>query len=131
MAIDNQKQANNLIKKMEESLPIPVYATPQLLKTMEKQGEQYKPDREFMIEKILYAGDDGGITCFLKLEPGQKTLFGVSLTHLKIGNDHPLAPEIQDYQKKRTIRLALEAGKTGKAVRLAKQSKKKKGFGNS
>jgi hypothetical protein len=42
-----------------------------------------------------------------------------------------LAPEFKDYQKKQTIRLALEAGKKGKAASLAKQSKKKKGFGNS
>jgi hypothetical protein len=65
----------------------------------------------------------------LKLAPTAKSLVCASLTHLKIVNNHPLADEIQVYQKKRAMLLALEDGKKGKAKRLAQQSRPKKGFG--
>lgn len=129
MTIDNPQEVKSLIKKMEEILPIPVRGTPELLKTLANQGNKYKSDHEFLIERVLYAGDDGGISCVLKLEPNAKSLVCASLTHLRIANNHPLADEIQVYQKKRAISLALQDGKKGKAKRLAQRSRPKKGFG--
>ena len=129
MTIDNPQEVKSLIKKMEAILPIPVRGTPELLKTLANQGDKYKPDHEFLIEKILYAGDEGGISCVLKLAPTAKSLVCASLTHLRIANNHPLADEIQTYQKKRAMCVALEDGKKGKAKRLAQQSRPKKGFG--
>lgn len=129
MTIDNPQEVTSLIKKMEANFPIPVRGTPELLKTLANQGDKYKPDHEFLIEKVLYVGDDGGISCLLKLASTAKSLVCASLTHLRIENNHPLADEIKAYQKKRVMRLALQDGKKGKAKRLAQQSRPKKGFG--
>jgi hypothetical protein len=57
---------------------------------------------------------------------GKQTGLICSLTHLRIDNDHPLAADIQSYQKKRSMRIALQDGKTGKALRIAKQNRRKK-----
>ncbi|MCU0534751.1 MAG: hypothetical protein MUD14_12730 [Hydrococcus sp. Prado102] len=127
--IDDYEKAIALTEKMEAQLPISVYATPQLLKTMEEKGEKCDRDRLFTIEKVHYSGDMGGITCALTPDSKSDMVFAVSLTHLRIPDDHPLASEIQSYQKKRTLRLAIADGKMGRAKRLAKQDRKKKGFG--
>jgi len=107
MSIDDPRQVRFLIEKMEASLPIPVRATPETLKIAETKGERYKPDHQFSIDKIFYTGDEGGIICSLKNESGKQTILVCSLTHL----------------------IALQDGKTGKALRIAKQNRPNKGFG--
>jgi hypothetical protein len=129
MAIDNAQQVESLMQKMEASLPIPIRGTPELFKALDDKGDQYRLDHEFLIEKIFYAGDEGGILCCLEPAPDEPSVCVSSLTHLRIGDDHPLAEEIKDYQRKRVIGLALQHGKRGKAMRLAKKGTKKKGFG--
>ncbi|MFM7576945.1 MAG: hypothetical protein ACKN9E_10545 [Microcystaceae cyanobacterium] len=127
--IDNYEQAIALLEKMKASLPIPIKVTPESMQRMGKEGDKFSRDHIFMVESVLYAGDEGGIMCMLKTDIDDKAMYGLSLTHLRIQEDHPLAEEIKNYQRKRVMRLALQDGKVGKAQRLAKQFKKKKGFG--
>lgn len=128
--IDNYEQAIALVEKMKASLPIPIKVTPESVQRMGKEGDKFSRDHIFMVESILYTGDDGGIMCMLKSGIDDKEVYGFSLTHLRIQEDHPLAEEIKSYQRKRVARLAIQDGKMGKARRLMKQAKKKKGFGN-
>ena len=123
--IDDYDQAVALTEKLKAHLPITVYATPKMLKTMEAQGQKCSRNQEFTIEQVFYAGDMGGITCALKPDPSSPVAFATSLTHLRIPDEHPLATEIRTYQKKRTIRLAVADGKLQQSLK----SKKKKGFG--
>lgn len=127
--IDNYEQAIALIEKMEASLPIPMKVTPECLQKIKKEGDKFSRDHIFMVESVGYAGDEGGIMCVLKADVNDKAVYGLSLTHLRIQDDHPLAAEIKSYQRKRVMRIALVDGKISKAQRLAKQFKKKKGFG--
>lgn len=127
--IDNYEQAIALVEKMKASLPIPIKVTPESMQRIRQEGDNFSRDHIFMVESVLYAGDEGGIMCMLKSDVNDKAVYGLSLTHLRIQEDHPLAEEIKNYQRKRVVRLAMQDGKTGKARRLAKQAKKKKGFG--
>lgn len=128
--IDNYEEAIALTQKMEAQLPIWVHPTPQLLKTIEEKGEKrYKTTDLFEIDSLFYAGDMGGITCTFKADPEGKVAISASLTHLRIPKDHPLALEIEAYQKRRVFRLALADAKKGKARRLAMKNRPKKGFG--
>jgi hypothetical protein len=127
--IDNYEQAIALVEKMKASLPIPIKVTPESMQTMKKEGDKFSRDHIFMVESVLYAGDEGGLMCVLKADINNKAVYGLSLTHLRIQEDHPLAEEIKNYQRKRVARLAIQDGKMGKARRLVKQVKKKKGFG--
>lgn len=129
MSIDDLAQVYSLIEKMEANRPIPVRSTPQLFKIAERKGARHKPEQAFFINKIFYAGDEGGIVCLLEDESGKETNLVSSLTHLRIADDHPLAGDIRSYQRKRSMRIALEDGKKGKALRIAKQNRPKKGFG--
>ena len=58
------------------------------------------------IEAVFYAGDDGGILCAIKGSGDEKTAVVVSLTHLRIAGNHPIAPDIRAYQLARTQKLA-------------------------
>ena len=127
--IDNYEQAIALMDKMRNCLPIPIKVTPECLQRMKKEGDKFSIEHIFMIQLVEYAGDEGGIMCVLKADVNDKAVYALSLTHLRIQEDHPLAEEIKNYQRKRVMRLALQDGKTGKAQRLAKRFKKKKGFG--
>jgi len=78
----------------------------------------------------------GGITCTLKGDPEDKELYSVSITHLIIDPTHPLAAEVEAYQRQRVRRLRLQDSRGFAAELLAgrsPQGKKKtgrKGFGS-
>ena len=128
--IDNYEQAIALLEKMKACLPIPVKMTPESRQVLKEQGYYFSKDHIFAIEGVYYAGDEGGILCVIQPGDDKEIKHFFSLTHLRIQEDHFLTEEIKDYQRKRAMRLALQDGKTGKARRLAKQAKKKKGFGD-
>lgn len=125
--IDNYEEAIALVDKMEACLPIPIKGTPELMEMLQNKGHNVPTNYIFEVEKVLYGGDEGGILCAVK-EYTDKNLLITSLTHLRIADNHPLAREIKDYQHKRSMRLAMADGRMGKAKRLAKKTKPKKGF---
>ena len=124
--IDNYQKATSLVERMKEHLSVPIYVTARTLKAVEEKTGKLEPDHKFLIEDVMYGGDEGGIMCKLKSEEGAEIALFVSLTHLRVTNDHPLVEEIRSYQEVRTLRLALL---DGKKVKKSNLTKKKKGFG--
>jgi hypothetical protein len=124
---NNYKQTLLLVEKMKEYLDIPIYGNSGLLKFLGEQNDiKLQPNHEFTIDTVMYVGDDGGIMCMLKSEEMENQVFSVSLSFLKVADDHPLADEIRSYQKRQAFELALE---DGKKVKRSNSTKKKKGFG--
>ena len=82
--IDNSEQAIALVEKMKASLPIPIKVTPESVQRMGKEGDNFSKDHIFIVESVLYGGDEGGIMCMLKTDINGKTVYGFSLTHLRI-----------------------------------------------
>lgn len=124
MQIDNYEQAIALTNKLETSLPITARARKPFLKTLKQRGENASPEREFVIDYVSYSGDMGGIMCALKTEPDNpdnKERYVISITHLKIDHNHPLASEVQAYQHQRTRKLALQNQSGFAAQLLAKE----------
>ena len=128
--IDNYENAIALIEEMRACLPISTKITPESGQILREQGSHFSKDHIFTIEKVYYAGDEGGILCVIQPGDEEEIKHFFSLTHLRIQEDHPLAEEIKNYQRQRVERIAIQDGKMGKARRLAKKSKKKKGFGD-
>lgn len=60
--IDNLRQVNRLLVKLEESLPIVASMSPQLAATIREQatGASYIP-RQCEVTAVHYLGDEGGI----------------------------------------------------------------------
>ncbi len=126
--IDNYDEAIALTEKLKANLPIFLKPTPETVAQLQEQGMKTSKNQAYEVKSLIYSGDAGGIVCELKQEDKNAPLL-ISLTHLRIENDHPLADEVKVYQNRRSLRLALADGKIGKAARLRKKVKKKKGFG--
>jgi hypothetical protein len=136
MQIDDFKEAQTLTAQLEKTLPFRVRPGKEFLKMMRDRGESVSAETDITVSSIVYTGDMGGINCTLESYSGGilKEVFVVSITHLVINPQHPLAKEVNAYQQKRIRGLKLQDQVGFVAELLAKRtaSKKKKrgsGFG--
>jgi hypothetical protein len=134
MAIDDYADAIALQKKLDASRPFKVRPGKPLLQMMRDRGKPMDAGQDYVVEKVLYSGDEGGITCMLKGKATDKEIVGASLTHLVMDPEHPLAGEVKVYQQQRTHRLRLAdrrgfAALVEKNKRPKKKKKKRGGFG--
>ncbi len=136
MPIDNFAAAQDLTDRLKATIPFRVQANKQLLARVQNEGYLANTDTSFDVDLVAYSGDIGGINCGFSI-PNQNELpaqqFVVSITHLQIDPNHPLAAEVQDYQRRRIRGLKLSE-KGGFALELLSQqhnvqSRRKKGFG--
>ena len=104
--IDNKVEVVELISKMKEALPIPMYPTKAFAHLMREQGVKVKSKGEVLIEKVFYLGDEGGIMCALVVQKQKEEVFITSLTHLRVKANHPLAKDIRAYQIRRIEKLS-------------------------
>lgn len=135
MQIDDYAQATALTEKLKASLPLQVRPTPQLEKGLKAQGKRIDPNRTYTVESVFYSGDMGGITCALRDDSADDVVLTVSITHLKVDPEHPLAEELRVYQSRRIHALSLQ-DRGGFASELlgarsitARKKPSKKGFG--
>ncbi|MCI5220885.1 MAG: hypothetical protein D3914_17235 [Candidatus Electrothrix sp. LOE2] len=103
--IDNERKTADLMKAMEETLPIPVLPTRQLQEFIRENKISYPKGHQLQIETVLYLGDEGGIACDLTQPEGAKNVLLISLTHLRVHPGHCLSKEIVKYQKRRVKKL--------------------------
>jgi hypothetical protein len=136
MAVDNYAEAIALTEKIKANLPITVHAGKEYRKLLKKQGNYEAMTQEMVIDSAVYMGDEGGICCGIQF--GDKQVQLVSITHLEVDSNHPLATEIQSYQRQRTRTLMLQNSRSFMAEmqrlpELKGKHKKKgdRGFGKS
>jgi hypothetical protein len=136
MQIDDFVEAQALTDKLQDTLPFKVFPTKFFLGFLLDRGEAVQANAEFVVESLFYSGDAGGIICALEDSPffsNSQEKMVISISHLKIDPDHPLATEIIDYQRRRIHRLKLQDKGGFAAELLAKmpstKRKKKLGFG--
>jgi hypothetical protein len=96
--------AQQLIKEIEAHLPLPVRVTPEVSRSLREQGKDVSADEELQVSSVFDSGEMGGIVCAIEIED-QKEVLAISLTHLRIGADHPLRAKIVAYQKARVRKL--------------------------
>src|SRR3954453_17630040 len=120
--IDDPQQGEQLLKRLESSLPLPAIVTPELAAVIRERSSGTDPPRRCIITKTFYGGDEGGILCGLDLGKGEhaKEVFVVSLTHLDFDPGSPLAGEIAAYQRHRIARLQHGGGTRSRHGRAAR-----------
>jgi hypothetical protein len=97
--------AQELIKEIEAHLPLPVYPTPEVAHSLRQKGKNVRVEEALQVTSVLDSGELGGI--LRAIESGDKEeVFMISLTHLRIGADHPLKTCIEAYQKARVRKLS-------------------------
>ena len=104
--IDDPAVVSRLLQEMEAHLPIPAQVTPEVRQMMCKQKVIIPASRHVQVERVLYAGDEGGIVCGLAFPRAGDQALVVSLTHVRIAEAHPLANAIRDYQRARVKKLS-------------------------
>ncbi len=104
--IDNPIEVAALLRKMDAHVPIPARVTKALVRSLRTREVHMPSTRRVRIEKVLYLGDEGGIGCALKVPGENETAVVVSLTHLRLSNNHPIAPDVRAYQTVRRRKLA-------------------------
>jgi hypothetical protein len=111
LVIDNLDQADCLLRKLEESLPLAARATPALAASIRWQSGDIEVSPSCRVTAVHYLGDEGGILCHLAFDAdvGPRA-FIVSITHLLFDRRLPLAREIANYQKHRVKRLRRDHG---------------------
>ena len=77
-----------------------------MVRSLRQDGIKISSKRQIQIINVMYSGDEGGIMCALKGTGDDKTAVLVSLTHLRLPTDHPLAKDVRAYQITRTQKLA-------------------------
>ena len=135
MPIDDYASATSLSRQLDASLPFTVRPGKPLLKLMKEQGTPMSAERDYVVEKVMYSGDEGGIICMLQGSETDKTVVGSSLTHLIFDPAHPLAEAVSAYRQQRTRQLKLQDQRGFTALveqsTPAKQKKKRRGgFGS-
>jgi hypothetical protein len=108
--IDDYEQAMELVRKMEAHLPIPTRPTGAFIRAMRDRGVKVARDQELQIQDVFYFGDEGGISCNVTPSKDAKEVVIVSLTHLRVRRQHPLAQEVRAYQRERARRIAQSDG---------------------
>jgi hypothetical protein len=104
--IDDQDEAERLLRKLTEALPLPALATPALLANLRGRSSPAKINLDCKVTKVFYLGDEGGITCHVTFDENEnEEIFLVSITHLAFDRGLAVAREIAAYQKYRIKRL--------------------------
>jgi len=103
--IDNPDQAERLLARMQEALPLPARVTPEVAAALQPRDVTTKIPSACSITWISNAGDEGGIVCRLDFGLELKEAAFASLTHLRFDARSPLARDIAAYQKHRVQRL--------------------------
>ena len=133
MPVDDYTAAIALTEKIKANLPITAHAGKEYRKLLKQQGNYGLMNQELVIDTAIYMGDEGGICCGIRLKTEEEHVQVVSITHLEIDPNHPLAAEIQSYQRKRirTLMLQNSRGFMAEMQRLSepKAKQRKKGFG--
>jgi hypothetical protein len=124
MMIDNYAQAMDLMHKMEEQLPILVRLDSPVARMLQRKGLIIHRNQELEIRRVFYLGDEGGIMCDVTPAKDVREAVVVSLTHLLVPAQHPLAQEIRAYQRERTRRIA-QSGGSGKPSSFTVRPRKK------
>ena len=104
--IDDAAQVERLLTKLEAALPLPARMTPELAATLKAQHLINVTPPARTITWISYAGDEGGIMCWLEFDRETKNAAFTSITHLRFDPRLPLARDIAAYQRHRVKRLS-------------------------
>ena len=103
--IDNPRQTERLLARLQAALPVPARMTPELAATLRTSETATEIPPGCSIIALHYGGDDGGIVCGLDVATATGNAVYTWITHLRFDPRLPLAREITAYQKHRVKRL--------------------------
>ena len=103
LMIDIPDKANSLMSRMKNNLPIKAYISSSLANELTEKSPGVVIPRRCDVVDVIYAGDVGGILCRLDIDSKDPHL--LSITLLSFNHNHPLAREIDAYQRHRIKKI--------------------------
>ena len=103
LMIDIPDKANALMSRMKKSLPIKTYISSSLANELTEKSPGIVIPRRCDVVDVIYTSDVGGILCCLDI--GSKDPHLISITLLSFNHNHPLAREIEAYQRHRIKKM--------------------------
>jgi hypothetical protein len=109
--IDHEEKTMQLITAMAETPSLTARLSPELKQLIRKKDPSIVVPNTCTIAKIIYTGEEGGITCELEFgHDKEKASFFASITHLIFDRRCPLYRQIAGYQKHRIKKLKKQSG---------------------
>jgi hypothetical protein len=124
--IDDYAKVKELMRQMKAQLPIPARLTYASIRAMRARRVKLPRSQELQIKDVFYIGDEGGIACDVTLSQDSEEALIVSITHLRVDPQHPLATEIRAYQMERVKRITLSGGSSKPSALTIDPKKNKK-----
>jgi|SRR5665213_1725723 len=110
--IDNPEKADSLVERLKSLLPIETRLSQHLIRTLTQKSPDISIPAKCNVTDVVYSGDMGGILCCLDIGgPATEAVHLVSITHLGFDRRHPLARDIEVYQRHRTRKLKQQIGR--------------------
>ena len=109
--LDQPEKTARLIAAMKAALPFAVELTASAIAVLRAQHNAGDVKPEQIVSKVSYAGDEGGILCHMEREGTQNVII-VSLTHVRMARNQPLAAAVFDYQKHSVKKLKKQGSRT-------------------
>ncbi len=104
--IDDAPEVTQLMSAMRANLPLAAEPSPQLKKLLRRQSPAFDVPGRCRVDRVDYAGDEGGIVC--RLDLGGEATNGVcfvSITRVRFTVIGSLGRAIAAYQRRRIKRL--------------------------
>jgi hypothetical protein len=102
--LDKPQKTAALLAVLDAALPFEAELTSSLIAELTAKHLSAGLQRRQTVSKVSYAGDEGGIMCWM--EPlGGKGAIVTSITHVRVAAHLPFAAAVADYQKHRIKKL--------------------------
>ncbi len=102
--LDKPEKTRELMDALEAALPFEVELPPKLIAHLRAQKPPVVVRPQQVVSQVSYAGDAGGIMCHILPEESESAVI-VSMTHVRMSRNNPLAAAVFDYQKHRVKKL--------------------------
>lgn len=102
--LDDPKKTDHLTADLRTAMPFKVELTLWLINHLRVEKADIYDDSDYVVQDLSYAGDDGGIVCYLATA-GAGAALVVSLTHIVVPRSQPFATAVRRYQKHRIKKL--------------------------
>ena len=106
--LDYPRKTEELLALLEDAVPFEVEIAPAVIKQLRDYHATVAEKTRYVVSKLSYAGDEGGIMCHLIPPQGQEVVV-ISLTYVRTPRPMTLAAPILAYQRHRLKKLKKQA----------------------
>jgi len=107
--LDKPEETRQLVATLKAALPFEVELAPYALAQIRSQRIDRAVEPRQIVSEVSYAGDEGGIVCHLLPRETDNVII-LSLTHVQVHRNSPIAAVVFDYQKHPVKRPKKQSG---------------------